>query len=149
MVNITRPYVQPAVHVHILAGKFLLCLGKKWCLCLSEVELEEIVEILDVCDVINLNAGQSSTFRMWLKYINATKAVDKRSGASRCTRCRSYLLWVFPLGSSDQNHDPATHDCAIFYTFYTSDGLQWRSRELQGLVEAKGSCCYWSCCQQS
>lgn len=62
--NITRPYVQPAVHVHILAGKCILRLGKKWCLCLSEVELEEIVEILDVCDVINLNAFQSPTFRM-------------------------------------------------------------------------------------
>lgn len=47
MLNITRLYVTPAIHVQ--AGTFFFHLGTRslWSLCLTVVSLEEIGEILD------------------------------------------------------------------------------------------------------
>lgn len=60
MVNITRPYVQPAVHVLILAGTFVLHLAKKKsvCVCLR-YNLEKMLRYWTFHDVINPNPGQS------------------------------------------------------------------------------------------
>lgn len=135
MVNITRPCVQPAVHVSILAGN-LSCAWlkkkKKWCLCLW-YNLEKMFRYWTFCDVINPNPGQSLILGMRLKYINMTgfwQSLQLQQFLPFSTTVHNYLVmlvnnvrtqyWtVFILTSSKQGL-PCWRDSQVIYLYFQS-----------------------------
>lgn len=73
MVNITRPYVQTALHVLILAGN-LSCTRLKRngvCACLRN-NLEKMLKYWTFRVMIIPNPGQRLMLGMWLKHVNTT-----------------------------------------------------------------------------
>lgn len=127
MVKITRPCVQPALHVSILAGN-LSCTWLKEngvCVCLR-CNLEKMLRYWTFCDVINPNPGQSLVIGVWLKYTNTTgfwQSPQLQQSLPSSTTVHSYLVtqnWTVFILTSSKLGLPCWRDSQVIFLCFQS-----------------------------